>query len=206
MKTKIFMMILVLTLILTPFITLNVYGAEFVKGRSIVAEDQVKASIGLNFPELDITWLDLGDAHIQSYSQKDIFTEGYSLLIAHNNDDTAVGLVKRPENIEEYNDRKIIRVFIDNNLLDFEDTDPIIENSRTLVPMRAIFEALGAEVFLFIKEDDDERLYTTIKKEEFIQHLNKSYSDLPPAQKVPFFVEVKDGRVISITEKIEFTI
>lgn len=60
--------------------------------------------------------------------------------------------------------------------------------------------------FLFIKEDDDERLYTTIKKEEFIQHLNKSYSDLPPAQKVPFFVEVKDGRVISITEKIEFTI
>ena len=45
----------VLTLILTPFITLNVYGAEFVKGRSIVAEDQVKASIGLNFPELDIT-------------------------------------------------------------------------------------------------------------------------------------------------------
>ncbi len=26
------------------------------------------------------------------------------------------------------------------------DTDPIIENSRTLVPMRAVFEALGASV------------------------------------------------------------
>jgi hypothetical protein len=60
--------------------------------------------------------------------------------------------------------------------------------------------------FLFVKNEDGDRVYTTTKKEDFIQHLNKSYSDLPPAQKVPFFVEVKDGRVISITEKIEFTI
>lgn len=74
------------------------------------------------------------------------FNEGYALLIAHNEGATAVGLVKKPENIEEYKDRKLIRVFINDILLDFEDTDPIIENSRTLVPMRAIFEALGAEV------------------------------------------------------------
>ncbi|HCS10379.1 MAG TPA: copper amine oxidase, partial [Clostridiales bacterium] len=37
-------------------------------------------------------------------------------------------------------------MFIDDKLLELEDTDPIIENSRTLVPMRAIFETLGAEV------------------------------------------------------------
>lgn len=60
--------------------------------------------------------------------------------------------------------------------------------------------------FLFVKEDDGVRLYTTTKKEEFIQHLNKSYYDSPPAQKVIFFVEVKDGKVTNITEKIEFTI
>lgn len=59
---------------------------------------------------------------------------------------------------------------------------------------------------LFVKNADGDRLYTTTKKEEFILHLNKSYSDSPPAQKVPFFVEVKDGKVISITEKFEFTI
>ncbi len=59
---------------------------------------------------------------------------------------------------------------------------------------------------LFIKNEDSDRLYTTTKKEEFIMHLNKSYFDSPPAQKVPFFLEVKDGKVISITEKIEFTI
>lgn len=59
---------------------------------------------------------------------------------------------------------------------------------------------------LFVKNADGDRLYTTTKKEEFILHLNKSYSDSPPVGKVPFFVEVKDGKVISITEKFEFTI
>lgn len=59
---------------------------------------------------------------------------------------------------------------------------------------------------LFVKEEDGDRIYTTTKKEDFIQHLNTSYSDSPPAQKVPFFLEVKDGKVISITEKFEFTI
>lgn len=44
------------------------------------------------------------------------------------------------------------------------------------------------------------------QKEDFIQHLNKSYYDSPPAQKVPFFIEIQDGKVISITEKIEYTI
>ena len=60
--------------------------------------------------------------------------------------------------------------------------------------------------FLFLDDEVDDRLYTTEKKEEFILHLNESYSDSPPAQKVPFFIEVEDGKVISITEKIEFTI
>ena len=44
------------------------------------------------------------------------------------------------------------------------------------------------------------------QKEEFIEHLSTSYSDLPPAQNVPFFIQVKDDKVISITEKFEFTI
>ncbi|SCZ07681.1 M56 family metallopeptidase [Alkaliphilus peptidifermentans] len=59
---------------------------------------------------------------------------------------------------------------------------------------------------LFIKDEDSDRLYITTKKEEFILHLNESYYDSPPAQKVPFFIEEKDGKVINITEKFEFTI
>lgn len=75
------------------------------------------------------------------------FNEGCALLTAFNKDgEMAVGLVKKPGNIEEYKTGKLIKVFINGKLLDFADTDPIIENSRALVPMRAIFEALGAEI------------------------------------------------------------
>ncbi len=38
-----------------------------------------------------------------------------------------------------------IRVMVDGAELAF-DVDPVIENDRTLVPMRLIFEALGAKV------------------------------------------------------------
>lgn len=57
----------------------------------------------------------------------------------------------------------------------------------------------------FVTDEDGDRLYTTSNKEEFIRHLSDAYSDSPPAQRVPFFVEVKGGKVISITEKFEFT-
>lgn len=59
---------------------------------------------------------------------------------------------------------------------------------------------------LFVKDEEGDRLYTTSKKEEFLSHLSQAYSDSPPAQRVPFFIEVKDGKVISITERFEFTI
>ncbi len=38
-----------------------------------------------------------------------------------------------------------ITVLLDGNAIEF-DVAPIIENDRTLVPLRAIFEALGAQV------------------------------------------------------------
>lgn len=58
---------------------------------------------------------------------------------------------------------------------------------------------------LFVTDEDGDRLYTTSNKEEFIRHLSNAYSDSPPAQRVPFFLEVKGGKVISITERFEFT-
>ena len=74
------------------------------------------------------------------------FNEGSALIIASGKDGTAVGLVKKPVVTDALKSGKLIRVFIDEKRLDFTDTDPIIENSRALVPMRAIFERLGAEV------------------------------------------------------------
>lgn len=60
--------------------------------------------------------------------------------------------------------------------------------------------------FLFIDEDDINRQHTTTDKDEFVLHLTTSYSDRPPAQTVPFFLEVMDGKVISVTEEFAFTI
>lgn len=59
---------------------------------------------------------------------------------------------------------------------------------------------------LFIKGEDSDKLYSTTKKEEFIQYLKTTYTDTPPAQKVPFFIQVKDSKVLSIEEKVQFTI
>ncbi|MDR7855409.1 M56 family metallopeptidase [Tissierella sp.] len=58
---------------------------------------------------------------------------------------------------------------------------------------------------LFVENPEGQRLYTTRNREEFMQHLTTSYTDDPPAQKVPFFIEVKDGKVISIIEEFIFT-
>lgn len=49
----------------------------------------------------------------------------------------------------------------------------------------------------FVSEGED-RNYSTANKDEFIKYLN-TYSD--KAAKVPFWIEVKDGYIISITEQ-----
>lgn len=58
----------------------------------------------------------------------------------------------------------------------------------------------------FVKESEGNRLYTTTKKDEFIKHLGKLNSFPLSEQKIPYFIEAQDGKVISITEKFEFTI
>ncbi len=44
------------------------------------------------------------------------------------------------------------------------------------------------------------------KKDEFLKHLGK-LNDIPLSeQTIPYFIEVQDGKVISITEKLKYTI
>ena len=58
----------------------------------------------------------------------------------------------------------------------------------------------------FLEEENITRLYYTISLDEFLVHLNTSYSDIPPAQKVPFFIEVQNGKAAKIWENFLFTI
>lgn len=98
------------------FVTLNQYGAE------VISTD---SKIKLMTP----------------------FNEGCALMLGVNKaGKTVVGLAKIPENIDEQKNGRLIKLVIDEKRLDFTDTDPIIENSRTLVPLKEIFEQLGAEV------------------------------------------------------------
>ena len=55
-----------------------------------------------------------------------------------------------------------IKVFLNNNELSF-DQPPIIENDRTLVPMRAVFEAFGADVNWV--EFDDIQMILAVKND-----------------------------------------
>ena len=57
-----------------------------------------------------------------------------------------VGLAKKSENVNEKKNGRLIKLVIDGKLLDFTDTDPIIRNSRTMIPVRFIAESFDAEV------------------------------------------------------------
>lgn len=65
------------------------------------------------------------------------------------------------EKVEE----KKITVRVDGVKLTLEDQQPIIENDRTLVPLRAIFEALNAEV----KWEDETRTVIAVKDENIME-------------------------------------
>ncbi len=60
-------------------------------------------------------------------------------------------------------------------------------------------------LFIDEKEADGNRRYSTTKKEEFMEYLYSNFGGEPPAQRVPFFIEVLDGKVISITEQFIYT-
>jgi hypothetical protein len=55
------------------------------------------------------------------------------------------GMGSTPQPVTEQISSQDIKVTVNGNTIAF-DQPPIIENGRTLVPLRAIFEALGAEV------------------------------------------------------------
>ena len=64
-----------------------------------------------------------------------------------------------------------IRVIIDNRYMNF-DEDPIIEDGRTIVPVRSIFESINASVMWF--EDTQTVLINSSDTEILLQIDNKN--------------------------------
>ena len=57
---------------------------------------------------------------------------------------------------------------------------------------------------VFVKEVDSNRTYETTKKQEFLDA--SSYQDISlEKQKIPYFIDMYDGKVISITEEFIYT-
>lgn len=72
--------------------------------------------------------------------------ENYTLYIAEKYEDDWLSFEGvKPEKMLVYYPEQRIPVYLNNSEICFE-LDPIIVNGRTLVPMRAVFEALGADV------------------------------------------------------------
>ncbi len=112
--------------------------------------------------------------------------------------------------IVEWDDRERVKE-LGLNESDFPNGYSIIHKNNG----ETIFELTDDTIYtftdvyhFFINEPESNRLYATTKKDEFLKHLGKyNLNDTPLSkQTLPYFIEVKDGKVISITEKFKYTI
>ena len=110
--------------------------------------------------------------------------------------------------IVEWDDQERVKE-LELNESDFPDGYSIIDkdNGGTTFELtdETIYTFTDVDLY-FVNEPESNRLYATIKKDEFLKHLGK-LNDIPLSeQTLPYFIEAKDGKVISITEKFKYTI
>lgn len=62
--------------------------------------------------------------------------------------------------------------------------------------------------FLKESEVDGDRVYITTNQEEFLEHLDEhDLNDIPLfEQTIPYFINIQDGKVITIEEELKYTI
>ncbi len=62
--------------------------------------------------------------------------------------------------------------------------------------------------YLFVKEDAGNLRYTTASLDEFLKHLSVHHLNeiTLSDQKIPYFIEIQDGKIKSITEELKYTI
>lgn len=90
---------------------------------------------------------------------------------------------KSEENNDNF-DSDVIKVFVNGNRLEF-DVEPMLINNRTMVPMRAIFESLDAEVSwdgatrTAIGETQETTVEITIGKDYLLKNNNIVVLDSP---------------------------
>lgn len=116
----------------------------------------------------------------------------------------------REVEIVEWNDQERVKE-LGLNESDFPNGYSIIDKNNGETSFELTDETIYTFTdvnLLFVNEPESNRLYTTTKKEEFLKHLGEYNSNdiLLLEQKLPYFIEVMDGKIISITEKFKYTI
>lgn len=116
----------------------------------------------------------------------------------------------REVEIVEWDDQERVKE-LELNESDFPNGYLIIEKNNGETSFELTDETIYTFTdvnLLFVDEPESNRLYTTTKKDEFLKHLGEyNLNDmLLSQQKLVYFIEVMDGKVISITEKFKYTI
>ena len=111
--------------------------------------------VGLEWGYIDLTGNEIFAPIYESASD---FADGLAII----KKDGKWGILKNPLNLTSGG---TIKVLINGEYI-FFDQPPIIENGRALVPMRAIFEALGAEVKW---DDSTQSVYATRKTDTLVE-------------------------------------
>lgn len=170
-----------------------------------------------------LTMSTLGHRVSEVAASKKAFKEFYNIYgsehnIKRNQPEGLVGHIVIEDNIlhfrqveiVEWDDQERVKV-LDLSQSDFPNGYSIIDKNNKETTFQLTDETIYTFTdvnLLFVNEAESNRLYTTTKKEEFLQHLGQYNSNDTPLleQKLPYFIEVLDGKVISITEKFKYTI
>lgn len=168
-----------------------------------------------------LTMSTLGHKTSEVAKDKNRFKEFYNIYGSEyntkaNQPESLVGYIVIKDNTLHFNEVEIVEWEDKERAKELGFNEYDMPNGYTIIDKnkgRRTFELADEVIFTFtdvnldfVKNAEGDRLYTTTKKDEFINHLGKLNEFSLSEQKIPYFIEVKDGNVISITEKFKYTI
>ena len=170
-----------------------------------------------------LTMSTLGNKVSEVTGSKKLFKEFYNIYgdeshIKANQPEGFVGHIVIEDNILHFNEVEIVEWDDQERVKELGLNESDFPNGYSIIQKNngeTTFELTDDTIYtftdvnlLFVNEPESNRLYTTTKKDEFLKHLGEyNLNDFPLSeQTLVYFIEVMDGKVVSITEKFKYTI
>ena len=128
------------------------------------------------------------------------------------------GYIVIKDNVLHFRHVKIVKIDEKDIMNEFNLTEEDMPNGYAILRKNQADETykladeveyiLTDTILNFIEESEagGNRLYTTTKNDEFLTHLGDLNNIPLSEQRIPYFIKVQNGKVISIEEKFEYTI